>query len=75
MKIFVVVFLSVWVFAAFSDPTPEGTEQVSGIDAAILHPKYDRRTMDYDYGVLRLSTNFTFNKYGWVAVWATVVVL
>ncbi|CAG7724499.1 unnamed protein product [Allacma fusca] len=79
MKIFVVAFLSAWVFTAFSDPTPkgashrrspegrktkeagplivgaEGMEQVSGIDAAILHPNYDSRTMDYDYGVLRLS--------------------
>ncbi|CAG7819218.1 unnamed protein product [Allacma fusca] len=49
-------------------PLVVGTEQVSGIDAAILHPKYDRRTMDYDYGVLRLSHNLTFNKYRWVAV-------
>ncbi|CAG7723992.1 unnamed protein product [Allacma fusca] len=40
-----------------------GLEQVSGIDAAILHPNYDRRTLDYDYGVLRLSHNLTFNNY------------
>ncbi|CAG7734541.1 unnamed protein product [Allacma fusca] len=53
----------------------EGREQVSGIDTAILHPNYDSRTMDYDYGVLRLSRNLTFNNYGWVAAWATVAVL
>ncbi|CAG7720747.1 unnamed protein product, partial [Allacma fusca] len=29
----------------------DGTEQVSGIDAAIWHPNYNPRTLDYDYGM------------------------
>jgi secreted trypsin-like serine protease len=41
----------------------EGTEQASMWASAVFHPNYDYTTIDWDYGVITLATNFTFNQY------------
>ncbi|CAG7730487.1 unnamed protein product [Allacma fusca] len=41
----------------------EGTEQVSFWKSAVSHPNFDLENIDWDYGVITVATNFTFNEY------------
>jgi len=41
----------------------EGTEQAVDVASAVPHPRYNPNTIDFDFGVIRLASDLTFNQY------------
>nr|XP_020861053.1 ovochymase-2 [Phascolarctos cinereus] len=57
-------YVSVWmVIAGVHDLTERNNQQRRSIKDILIHPAFDRTTMDYDIALLQVAEPFQFNRY------------